>query len=114
MNRDEFAIPLPSEARIMKDLPAMPVPTEELERHPWNRSFVWETHEGPFEVLGADQAAQFDRDGFVVLHDVFNTSEVAAIVEEVDGFEAELEELLRQVEGGRVSIAEAGAITFTT
>ena len=91
-----------------------PVPTAELERHPWNREFAWETHDGPFQVLTPEQAAQFDRDGFVVLHNVFGPDELAPIVAEIDGFEAELEALLRQVDGERVAIAEAGAITFTT
>jgi phytanoyl-CoA hydroxylase len=91
-----------------------PAPTAELERHPWNRSFEWERHTGPFQVLRPEQAEQFDRDGFVVLHDVFGPDELAPVVEEIDGFESELEQLLRTVDGERVAIAEAGAITFTT
>lgn len=49
-----------------------------------------------------------------MLHDVFGADELAPIVTEIDGFEAELEGLLRQVDGERVAIAEAGAIAFTT
>lgn len=90
------------------------LPTEALERHPWNETFRWERHEGPFQVLDAEQAAQFDRDGFVVLHDVFDRTVVDEVVAEIDAHERELETLLRQVENGRVAIAEAGAITFTT
>ena len=86
----------------------------ELELHPWNREFTWEAHTGPFRVLTTDQAAEFDRDGFVVLPAAFDESLIARVRDEIDGFEHDLEDLLRQVDGGRVSIAEAGAITFTT
>lgn len=88
--------------------------TEARERHPWNRDFTWATHEGPFNVLTPEQAAQFDRDGFVVLPNVFDPFMVAGALHEIDRFEEELEAVLRQVDGGRVAIAEAGAITFTT
>lgn len=84
-----------------------------LERHPWNHDFTWERHDGPFRVLTPSQAEQFDRDGFVVLPGVFDEATVAGVRDEIDRFEVELEALLRQVEGERVSIAEAGAITFS-
>jgi ectoine hydroxylase-related dioxygenase (phytanoyl-CoA dioxygenase family) len=83
-------------------------------RHPWNLDFTWTDHEGPFQVCTADQVEQFDRGGWFVLPDLLDATEVATVRAEVDGFEAELDELLRSVDGGRVSIAEAGAITFTT
>ena len=90
------------------------MPTAELERHPWNQSFTWERHLGPFQVLRPEQAEQFDRAGFVVLQDVFDRAAVDEIVAEIDALEQEMEGLLRSAENGRVSIAEAGAITFTT
>ena len=86
----------------------------ELERHPWNVDFTWREHRGPFQVLTAEQAEQFDRDGFVVVPEVIDAALLAQVVAEIDGFEAELDALLRQLEGGRASIAESGAITFTT
>ncbi len=88
--------------------------TTDPELHPWNHGFSWHDHDGPFRVLTDEQAAQFDRDGFVVLPDVFSAAELAPIVEEIDAKEAELEAFLQNVEGGRMSIAESGAITFTT
>lgn len=84
------------------------------ELHRWNTDFTWETPSGPFRALTDAQAAQFDRDGFVVLDGVFDAATIGAVRDEIDGFEAELEAALRTVEGERVSIAEAGAITFTT
>ena len=85
-----------------------------VDRHPWNTQFTWVDRTGPFQVLTDEQAAQFDRDGYVVLDDVFPVSTIEAVRAEVDAFEAELDAMLRAVDGGRVSIAESGAITFTT
>ncbi len=82
--------------------------------HPWSRGFTWETHLPPYRCLSDSQVAQFDRDGFVVVPDVFDAPTVAAVTAEIDGFEQEVDELLRSFDGGRIAIAESGAITFTT
>jgi ectoine hydroxylase-related dioxygenase (phytanoyl-CoA dioxygenase family) len=81
--------------------------------HPWNQGFRWEVSPPPYRQLTADQVAQFDRDGFVVVPDAIGAGELAEVVAEVDRFEAEVDRLLQSVEDGRVSIAEAGAITFS-
>ena len=91
-----------------------PTSATDVELHPWNRDFTWERHTGPFQVLTEEQAEQFDREGFVVLRDVFDDATLAPVVAEIDEQEAKLEAALRQLENERVSIAEAGAITFTT
>ncbi len=85
----------------------------DVERHPWNERFEWRDREPPFSVLSAAQVGAFDRDGFVVVPDVFGADELAPLVEEVDGFEREVDELLQSIDGQRMSIAEAGAITFS-
>jgi ectoine hydroxylase-related dioxygenase (phytanoyl-CoA dioxygenase family) len=82
--------------------------------HPWNRSFTWEPAAPPHRCLSDAQVSAFDRDGFVVVPDVFSADEVAAVVAEVDGFEAGVEAWLAGRADQRVAIAEAGAITFTT
>lgn len=82
------------------------------ELHPWNDGFEWVARSGPFEVLSASQAEQFDRDGFVVVPGVLTPEEVAEVVAEIDEVEASVEAFLRGVDGERLSIAEAGAITF--
>ena len=82
--------------------------------HPWNREFVWTSSLPPHRLLSDEQVAQFDRDGFVVVPDIFEAPAVAEITAEIDAFEAEVEHFLKQLDGERVSIAEAGAITFTT
>ena len=83
-----------------------------VRRHPWNREFQWQTHQGPFQVLTHDQAEQFDRDGYVVLDNVFSPEEIAVISAVTDKAEARTEAILRSREGGRMSVAESGAITF--
>ncbi len=82
--------------------------------HPWNDGFSWVAHEGPFRVLTDQQAAAFDRDGFVVLDDVFPADELAPLVAEIDELEARTEAFLRTLDDQRVMIAETDAITFTT
>jgi phytanoyl-CoA hydroxylase len=85
-----------------------------VEAHPWNIGFDWADHSGPFRVCSPAQAQQFDRDGYFVMEGVLRPDEVAAVAAEIDTFEARLEDLLRTQDGERISIAEAGAITFTT
>ena len=89
-------------------------PSASVVPHPWNRSFEWTVPEPPFTTLTLEQAQQFSHEGFVVLPRVFDEAHLEPIVAEIDEREAELEELLRGVDGGRVAIAEADAITFTT
>ncbi len=83
-------------------------------RHPWNQDFTWQDRVGPFATLTEEQVAAFDREGFVVVPDILNANEVAAALVETDRFEAEIEAFLATRADGRFSIAEKGAITFTT
>ena len=85
----------------------------QVKNHPWNRSFAWKIPPGPYRALTAEQAAQFDRDGFTVLANVFDAETVAEITAELDRFEAKMEAFLQKQPDGRASIAESGAITFT-
>ena len=68
----------------------------------------------PFTTVTAEQAACYDEDGFFVLEDALDADTVAALLAEIDPFERELEEDLRQLEGGKAFIARADEITFTT
>jgi len=85
-----------------------------LARHPWNRDFTWSVSPPPHGSLTDHQVARFDRDGFVVVPDVFDAAEVAAVVAEIDGFDREVDAFLREQDGQRFTIAESGAITFMT
>jgi len=88
--------------------------TTDLALHPWNDRFTWKASPPPYRELSAEQVAQFDRDGFVVVPDVVAPELLADVVAEVDGFEAKVEAYLSSTETQRLSIAEAGAITFAT
>jgi len=82
--------------------------------HPWNHDFAWEASPPPHRFLRDDQVAQFDDEGFVVVPDVFDADTLAAVIADTDRFEAEVDAFLAQQAEGRISIAEAGAITFST
>lgn len=82
-----------------------------LAPHPWNHGFTWQDHDGPTRLLSDEQVAAFDRDGYVVLESVFDEATVTEVAEALDVFERRVDDLLRQVDGQRISIAEAGALT---
>lgn len=82
-------------------------------RHPWNRDFTWSLPPDEPRTLAVDQKASFDRDGFVVVPDVVPPPVLAAATADLDGLEAKVERYLAAQDGGRASIAESGAITFT-
>ena len=86
---------------------------DRLELHPWNRDFTWADRHGPFRRLSEAQVSSFDRDGFVVLEDVFDDDEMAPLIEAIDRNEAATDQFLQSCDDGRISIAETGAITFT-
>jgi ectoine hydroxylase-related dioxygenase (phytanoyl-CoA dioxygenase family) len=82
--------------------------------HLWNTAFSWRDRTGPYRALTEPQVQQFDALGYVVVPDVVEPTLLDAVRYEIDRFEARTEERLRRAEGQRVTIAEAGAITFTT
>ncbi len=86
--------------------------------HPRNTSFAWRPASRPgaeLAILTAEQARQWDDDGFVLLEGVFGADEIAAVEAAIDPAEAELEAFLREHgEDGRIFIARADEITFTT
>ena len=84
-----------------------------LELHPWNRGFIWVDRVGPFRRLTSSQVTDFDRDGFIVLPDVFTEEELSPLIGVIDRNETATDEFLRTVDHGRISIAETGVITFT-
>src|SRR5262245_49393780 len=81
--------------------------------HPWNESFAWKATPGPYRVLTAAQAGQFDALGYVVLDGVISAAEIERVVTEIDPIEAQTEAFLRAREDERFFILEAGAITFS-
>jgi phytanoyl-CoA hydroxylase len=82
-------------------------------RHPWNRGFEWHDHAGPFRALDGAQVRHYDHHGYVVVPDLVPPDVLADVTAAIDPFDAKAEAFLRSVEGERMSIAEAGAITFS-
>ena len=82
--------------------------------HALNHDFVWREH-NPSEprFLTSADLADFNERGFVLLRNVFSRDEIDAVIAAIDPLEAKGEAWLRQ-NGGRVSIATADVITFTT
>lgn len=84
-----------------------------VELHPFNVEFEWAPVARTPRKVTAAQARSFDEAGYFVLEDAFDPETVAAVVAEIDPFEREGEEMLRKA-GGRIYIARADEITFTT
>ena len=81
--------------------------------HPWNRRFAWSVPTVEPTVLSPWERAAFDRNGFVVLPQLVDPLTLSGLVTELDELENEMDQLLATQADGRLSIAEAGAITFT-
>jgi ectoine hydroxylase-related dioxygenase (phytanoyl-CoA dioxygenase family) len=64
-------------------------------------------------LLGAREFDQFDRDGGLVLRNVFTRAELAAVTDAIDPVEQSRADALR-ARGGSVRISSADEITFTT
>ena len=92
----------------------MTTATVELRPHPLSQGFTWEDRvpNAP-RRLTPEQLRAFGEDGFVKLEGVFGPAEIAAVTAAIDPFEAIHEAQLRDA-GGRISISDADAITFTT
>jgi ectoine hydroxylase-related dioxygenase (phytanoyl-CoA dioxygenase family) len=87
-------------------------PDDTITRHVRNRRFSWESPQGPFRALTDEQAARYDRDGYVVFEDAFDTRQVEQLLAAIDPVEARREQWLRD-QGGSFFIARAGEITFS-
>ncbi|MFZ4518526.1 MAG: phytanoyl-CoA dioxygenase family protein [Microthrixaceae bacterium] len=77
------------------------------EPHPWGAGFRWTPTSGPFRRLTSDQAAAFDRDGVVVVRDVFTAAEMTALDAALEPGNRMVLELLEQLPGRRLSVAGA-------
>lgn len=93
---------------------AMSALSSALSTHPKSEGFVWQDLRGPFRALSPAQAQQFDEQGWFVVEDAFTPAEMDAVAAAIDPVEKEIEDYLRGLEGGRLFIAKADAITFTT
>jgi ectoine hydroxylase-related dioxygenase (phytanoyl-CoA dioxygenase family) len=82
--------------------------------HPRNQGFVWRPSPVAGRALSAEQAARFDERGFLLYERAFDADAVARCIAEIDPFEEKVEAFLRTREDGRLFIAKADALTFTT
>jgi ectoine hydroxylase-related dioxygenase (phytanoyl-CoA dioxygenase family) len=83
-----------------------------MKRHELNDSFDWQERQGPFRLISSEQAAQYNRDGFVIFEDVFNDEVINALLRELDPIEAATAEYLRTHLNGKASISRADELTF--
>ena len=84
--------------------------------HPWNEGsdFALPPRPARASVLSDAQRAQFERDGYTVVENIFEGDELAQLTAELDELEAKTDRWLAKQDNGRANIAESGAITFTT
>ena len=85
-----------------------------MKLHDFNTSFEWHPVEGPFRRVTAEQAREFNEQGFFVLEDALDAAELERLTAAIDPVEAREEQVLRDKFGGRHLIARADEITFTT
>ncbi|MGA0602930.1 phytanoyl-CoA dioxygenase family protein [Caulobacter sp. KR2-114] len=81
--------------------------------HKLNTQFGWKPTRPPYRRLTADQARQYDEQGYFLLENAFSAEELAEVRAAIDPLEAAYEALLREKHGGRQFINKADAITFT-
>jgi ectoine hydroxylase-related dioxygenase (phytanoyl-CoA dioxygenase family) len=91
----------------------MPSPAARLALHPFNTGFEWRAASRG-EGLAPGQVAQFDEQGFLLYEGAFDADTVARAIAEIDPFEQRVEAFLRTQQDGRLFIARAGEITFST
>jgi ectoine hydroxylase-related dioxygenase (phytanoyl-CoA dioxygenase family) len=98
----------------MNAMNAMNTPEHAPRPHPRNQGFTWRDAD-PAQARFLDTAAlaQFNRDGFFVLRDVFDADTLAAVTAAIDPLEKAQDEAVRAA-GDQLQLSAADAITFTT
>ncbi len=82
--------------------------------HHLNRDFEWAPAAQSPRYLSTEQVRQYDEAGYFILESAFEQSLMNELIGEIDEYEKRVEEMLCASENGRVFIARAGEITFTT
>ncbi|MGZ4714064.1 MAG: phytanoyl-CoA dioxygenase family protein [Acidimicrobiia bacterium] len=83
-----------------------------MKPHPWNESFTWVDHRGPFRRITPQQARAFDEDGFFVLEDAVDPATVAALIDAIDPLDREVMDFLATRPDGRFSIAGVDTVSI--
>ena len=73
--------------------------------HPWNEDFTWHDHTGPFNVVTAEQARQFDELGYFVVADAFDALMMQELDAELLPGDEQVKHFLESSPDGRFSVA---------
>jgi hypothetical protein len=73
--------------------------------HPWNSSFAWVDHEGPFSTITTVQAREFDTLGYFVFEDAFDSTTLAHLTEELVPGDERARRFLANAPDGRFGVA---------
>ena len=85
------------------------------EPHPWSRhAFEWVPARPPFRRITREQAEAWNERGCFVLEDAFDAATLAELLADFDPIEEKVTSFLRTRPGGKLFIADAEAITFST
>lgn len=84
-----------------------------MKNHELNENFEWKDLSGPFRFISESQADQYNREGFVVLENVFSEHVIDELLESVDPIEEAATEQLRKFKNGRFIVSRADEITFS-
>ncbi len=79
-----------------------------------NRDFRWQGCQGPFSLITEEQAASWNDAGYFLLEGVLSEAQLAMLEQEIDPLEAKTNQYLRSLEDGRMFIARADELTFST
>lgn len=88
-------------------------PVKVAPRHPLNTHFDWSPAADKRRIVTDEQARQWNDHGYFLLPRAIDLDQLAAVRAAIDPLEAQMTEQLRS-RGGKVSISDADAITFTT
>lgn len=83
-----------------------------MQPHPWNTEFSWNDHHGPYRRLTAEQAREFDTDGFFVLPEAVDAATVTALTAAIDPMDEEVMGFLATRPDGRFSIAGVDTVSI--
>jgi len=89
-----------------------PIPRFQID--PRSAGFVWQdvAADRPLRRLTADEAAAFDRDGFILVRDAFTAGELAEVIAAIDPIEEAYERYVTEQQGGNFRLTSSGTITF--
>jgi ectoine hydroxylase-related dioxygenase (phytanoyl-CoA dioxygenase family) len=82
--------------------------------HPWNRGFAWPPARPPFRRITIEQARQWNERGCFVLEGAFDAATLEGLLADFDPIEAKVTAFLRSQPEGKLFIADAETITFST